>query len=297
MSGWVVTAMTTWMLGTSAPGSSSPGLQLAESIPRHERRALTEAFERALPLACEPPPCTEDCSDEDPTLTVEIGGDSRDYSLHWVASDPRLDTPLTLDSRCELCSVAELEDQLAGELATLCKRLQAIGGGPALLHVSSDPSGARLRIDGKRRGRSPWSGELEPGPHVIELRTPGHKRQRRTVDLIGSSEEREHIVLVAKDGAARPAWPGWTSLGLGLALSVAGTALIALDGNPWRGQCSGEDIDPNGHCRYLYATGPLGIGLAAAGAGAIAAGVGLVVWAQRGPSGRTTAGLALRGRF
>jgi len=281
--------------GSSAGPDDVPiGLEFDPSIAKHERKPLEATFAKTLPMACSNPPCTKDCSDDQATVGLALRGARRDYTLRWVANDPRLEAPIIIESRCELCSLVELEDQFAAELSRLCSRLDAISAG-GLLELSSDPTGARVRIDGQRVGRTPWSGELIAGQHTVELRGWGRRPQQRTITIIGGAAK-EHITLGPRASSRRPVWPAWGSLGLGLVMTVAGTALIAIDQQPWSGRCSGADVDDQGNCRFRLKTLPLGVGLAALGAGALASGVGLMIWAQRGPS-QTCAGLHLSGQF
>lgn len=275
------------------------GLSFTEGIPKHERVSLRETFDQVLPRACEPPPCTKDCPDGVATIGLVIAGNSRDYTLHWEATAPQFDAPLVVDSSCELCSLAEFEDQFASDLRALCGHLEGLDTAPGQLQVSSDPSGARLSIDGQTgrdRQQTPWIGELAAGEHRIEVFAPGYLPQVRTLRIVGRVNEHEHFELIPAT-KRRLSWPGWTSLGLGIAMGVAGSALIALDNKPWAARCSGRNIDAYGNCQFVYATLPLGIGLSAVGAVAVATGFGLVVWAHRGSAGRTGAGLAFNGRF
>lgn len=289
--------------GVTSP-EATIGIEFGESIPEHDRTPLQASFETTVPLACGPvPPCVQDCSGEDSTLGLDLDGSNRNYSLHWVANDPRLGQPVILDSECELCSLVELEQLFASDLERVCRRLETeldnLEAAPGQLVVSSDPARARLRVDGAVVGRTPWSGELNAGAHTIELRASGRRPQRHTVTIAGNVEARRHFSLVssfAKRG--RPTWPGYASLGVGIAMAVAGTALISVHGQPWTRRCSGPDIDIEGNCRYVLTSRPLGIGLAAIGAGAIASGIGLLVWAQRDPSQTSTsAGIMVSGRF
>jgi hypothetical protein len=274
------------------------GLEFSKAIPQRDRGPLQDGFTRTLPLACErSTPCVENCSEQSSTVGLELDGSDRNYTLRWVATDPRLDEPLVFQSSCELCSLVELEQQFATDLTRVCSQLDALDAGPGQLAVSSNPSGAQVRVDGQKVGRTPWSGELTAGEHSIELRRIGHLPQRHSVAVVGNVETREHFSLTssfARQG--RPKWPGWTSLGVGIAMAVAGTALISVHGQPWAGRCSGADVDAAGNCRFVLATRPLGITLAVLGAGAIASGVGLMIWAQRDPAG-TAAGVTLGGRF
>jgi hypothetical protein len=247
-----------------------------------------------LPLACTPPPCVDDCAEDQPSITLSIGGDSRDYTLHWVANAPHLDTPLIVDSGCELCSLVEVEEQFAADLGHLCARLDASADAPGRVRVSAQPARAWLRIDGRRIGQTPWAGELEVGEHRLEVGARGYGDQARTLQVFAGIEQHEHFELMALSRAPRPAWPGWGSLGLGIALGITGTALIAIDGRDWQGRCTGADVDALGNCRFVYRTLPTGIALAALGAATIAGGVGLIVWSQHGDRG---AALAWRGSF
>ncbi len=277
------------------PDTASEGLRFApdSDLPPREQAALRESFERALPLACDPPPCVGDCPSDRPSISLVVGGHSRDYTLHWVASDPHLDEPLRVEARCELCSLVEAEEQIAADLGNLCARLVAIAEEHGRLRVSAVPEHAWVRVDGRPRGRAPWTGELEPGRHRLEVGATGHGTETRTLHVFPGVEEHEHFELMAR-GRARPGWPGWTTLGIGIALGVAGTALIAIDGRDYRGRCSGANVDPYGNCRFVYNTRTLGITLAGLGAISIGTGVGLIVWSQHGDQG---AALALRGRF
>jgi hypothetical protein len=283
-------------LNAFAPSEAAAtgGLRFDADLPARERSALRESFERVLPLACDPPPCVSDCSEDQASVALVIGGDSRDYTLHWVANNPGLDEPLSVDSRCELCSLVEVEEQLAADLGKLCSQLDALADAPGRARVSAEPQRAWVRIDGRRIGRTPWAGELEIGEHRLEVGSRGYGTQTRTLQIVPGVERREEFELMPLRRQARPAWPGWASLGLGIAFGIAGTALIAIDGQEWPGRCSGEDIDPNGNCRFVYRTRPLGITLAGLGAASLASGVGLMVWSQRDDRG---AALAWRGSF
>jgi hypothetical protein len=274
--------------------AATGGLQFDADLPAHERAALRESFERVLPLACKPPPCVGDCAEDQPSISISIGGDSRDYTLHWVANAPDLDAPLIIDSRCELCSLVEVEEQFAADLGNLCPRLAASATAPGRVRVSAEPERAWVRIDGRRTGQAPWTGEVAPGEHRLQVGARGYGTQARTLQVFPGIEQHEHFELMAVSRAPRPAWPGWSSLGMGIALGIAGTALIAIDGRDWRGRCSGANVDADGNCRFAYRTLPVGIALASLGAASIASGVGLILWAQHGDQG---AALSWRGNF
>ena len=91
--------------------------------------------------------------------------------------------------------------------------------------------------------------------------------------------------------ASRRIAAGAVTLGLGLAVVVAGAVLLAIDGDPIRRDCQ---ADPDGDCRFVHATATLGIvgvslGGAASVAGAVALGAGL--HRRRRHAARTVAAL------
>jgi tetratricopeptide (TPR) repeat protein len=76
----------------------------------------------------------------------------------------------------------------AEDRATVEKRIQALEErmaqrGLADVSVSSTPPGARVSVDGRRLGVTPWSGKLKPGAHAITLTLQGHDTLQRRVDL------------------------------------------------------------------------------------------------------------------
>lgn len=270
------------------------GLRFKSDLPAHEQTALRESFERVRTRVCTPPPCVRDCAEDQSSVALSIGGDSRNYTLRWVADAPHLDAPLIIDSRCELCGLVEVEEQFAVDLGNLCARLDASATTPGRVRVSAQPERAWVRIDGRRIGQTPWAGEVPIGEHRLQVRARGYGKQARTLHVFPGIEKHEHFELMVLPRKPRPAWPGWSSLGLGVAMGIAGTVLIAIDGRDWRGRCSGPDVDANGNCRFVYRTLPFGTALAALGAASVVSGVGLVVWAQHGDQG---AALAWRGSF
>jgi tetratricopeptide (TPR) repeat protein len=54
-------------------------------------------------------------------------------------------------------------------------------GGPATLGVTSDPSGARVFVDGGAAGVTPYSVELAAGGHTVAVELPGRLRQEKQI--------------------------------------------------------------------------------------------------------------------
>jgi tetratricopeptide (TPR) repeat protein len=73
----------------------------------------------------------------------------------------------------------------AAEIASMVRRLEArlAERGLQQLTVSSDPPGATVAIDGRPLGVTPWTGELVPGAHQLEVRLRGHDDAQQSFEL------------------------------------------------------------------------------------------------------------------
>jgi hypothetical protein len=73
----------------------------------------------------------------------------------------------------------------------------------------------------------------------------------------------------------------FTAIGVGVAALAGGIALLVLDENPVKGNCSGANVDADGDCAFRYDTLGGGIGLTVAGAVVAGGGVGLYLWGRK----------------
>jgi tetratricopeptide (TPR) repeat protein len=64
--------------------------------------------------------------------------------------------------------------------------------------VLSDPPGARLSIDGKAIGVTPWTGEIAPGHHQVTLELAGYRTETRDFDLPRRSSIDVPVTLTAQ---------------------------------------------------------------------------------------------------
>jgi hypothetical protein len=185
----------------------------------------------------------------------------------------------TVDATCELCGTAEVAEELAHQVATLAGKLDRVEPDPAQLVLGTDPDGAEISVDGRSVGRSPQSLRLTPGRHRLEVRKPGFVAIDRSVDLVAGVRETLTLEL---ERSRRPLLG--VGLGVmfgGVALAAAGAPLWALDGRPYRGRCSGDDVDYAGRCRFDYDTKAAGTALVSVGIAAVVTGIVLIALQAR----------------
>ena len=78
--------------------------------------------------------------------------------------------------------------------------------GRQMLHVTTDPPGAGLAVDGAAAGPSPLDAAYAPGPHAVAASSPGRRTATRDVVLPAGHSLAVHLVLdpVPEPAAATP---------------------------------------------------------------------------------------------
>lgn len=125
-------------------------------------------------------------------------------------------------------------DDVQARVAHLERRLAETG--VQQLRVKTEPPGATVRIAGRALGVTPWTGELAPGEHVVELDLPGHTPQQARV-LLPADRSAQLALELARvlppDATPEPSrWANvspltWTFLGVGAA-SIAGGVVFEI---------------------------------------------------------------------
>ncbi len=90
----------------------------------------------------------------------------------------------------------------------------AAAASPSRLEVTSDPPGARVTVDGTRRGVTPLTMPIQPGPHAVVLEQ-GSTTARRTVNVLSGGTATVMVALAPAGTAA-----GWLSFSGPLDLQV-----------------------------------------------------------------------------
>ncbi len=121
-----------------------------------------------------------------------------------------------------------------GEVNNSIRALEALQKAAAaeskvLLTVTSAPDGAKVFVDGREIGVTPFKGEVPAGHRFLALEAAGYTRHSSELDVVAANPPSAHIVLVPQPAAPPPATGGMTrdawayiALGLGGALLVGG---------------------------------------------------------------------------
>jgi hypothetical protein len=162
---------------------------------------------------------------------------------------------------CERCS----DPSLRKTTDELMIALDAVGhkDGKSQLKLTSTPAGARVVIDGKPAGVTPYDQEVAPGPHELTIELDGRESETRFVTAKASEPVVLEVPLTAAGGRSKQL-PPLVVMGAGAALFVTGAVMLAID------QDRGPDQPPE-----IRNTGPTGVAFAVAG---LAAAAGGYVW-------------------
>lgn len=240
----------------------------------------------------------------DKVVRTTISYADRDYVVHLELVDGRTrEVVSTREATCELCSANELPRFAAIQVAGLVGAIAPTAQPKSRLRLDSLPAGARVYVDGRLLGMTPFDAEVATGEHVVRVDLDDHISELRRLSASPGVQERIHVVLrrvPAAPATARRA--GFAILFPGLVASMAGLSMLAIDGHPVRSRCTGVDIDAGGDCHYRFNTDAGGAVLLSAGALLMTASVLLLVPPRharktRLRAGLGGAGLVLRGAF
>ncbi|MCA9661092.1 MAG: tetratricopeptide repeat protein [Myxococcales bacterium] len=197
----------------------------------------------------------------------------------------------TSNDICEICGHEELADMVGDLAATLRRKLSAAVDPPPLLRVVAEPEGSLVTVDGEVVGVTPVEVTVAPGEHDIVVKKAGYVTHRaRLAFLDGVVEtirtdlapapviEEEEPPRTKKralpESTTRPI--GWAALGVGVGVTAGGVALLVLDERPIKRECTGDNVDAMGNCKWRYNTLAGGIAMTIVGVGAVALGAVLL---------------------
>lgn len=228
--------------------------------------------------------CHEPISSEGDTayvLRVAVTSDpGRDtYQLRAELLDLRTrELGASAEQSCKACSA----DAVSAKLAELSRRLltETVDRPRSTLSVATSPTDAKVLIDGRWLGLSPYQQETFAGPHIVKVQKDGYLAQVQQVQLTPGQTATVQLVLnpARSSKSSRPRWrlvTGGLLLGSGIVLT--GFAASALATN---GQC--RDGSSNfTSCSPFYNTLPVGTGLLGSGAALVITGTVLLALPAR----------------
>ena len=235
-------------------------------------------------VGCATPTCASEAAQAagaDYAVSMSVAVDQRDYTfvleLFGAESGERA---ARTEARCELCGIAEAREVVDGQAAALRDRLQALELEAPTLSFSSTPPGALIRLDGKVVGETPFERTVQPGSHRAEADKPGYVAETQEFEAVAGVHstigfELDPIPRSVRFRRLRAF--GWAALGIGAASITTGITLIAIDGKPNTVDCEGDNVDPRGNCKFVYATGEAGIAVTVVGVALVGTGIGIAV--------------------
>ncbi len=282
---------------------------LADALRGGLRRGEFEVIEAPPDSTCRTVACASEIADEvgaDYAVTMRVVVDRRDYAIALDLVDAATGrTTAHSEQRCEVCGIAEAREIVDDQATRLRDRLDALTVEAPTLSFESAPPGAIVRLDGKVVGETPFERPVEPGPHRAEATKEGFVAEARAFEAVAGvrSTIRFELDRVPRSVRYRKLRAfGWSALGIGAASVVTGIVLIAIDGKSNTVSCDGENVDPRGNCKFLYATLEPGIAVTAIGVALLGTGIGIALGTRDRPDRRARIdmgprGVAISGRF
>jgi hypothetical protein len=206
-------------------------------------------------------------------LRAEVTASDRDYNLRLELIATRdLGRAAESERACELCGLAELRALTADQAARLLTRLDALAKAPPTIEIATTPKGALVFIDDQLVGVAPVERAVLEGKHVVRVMSEGYVPEERELVAVAGLRESLQIDLRRTPETLKLRSAGWGLLFSGIPLALAGVSLLAIDEKPYRGRCTGPDVDLSGRCRFIFDTDwggafTLAAGLALATAG------------------------------
>jgi hypothetical protein len=233
------------------------------------------------------------------SVGVSVGAVGSDYRIEVQVVDADGGVASTKEGVCEICR----HEEVVAKVGTLVAEASAEAA-PAeeaepeaetgTVAVLSNPKGATVILDGRSIGTAPVTTEVAPGTHTLRLEHKGYEPTERTIEVAAGATVDEAIELSRKQVIAPQTEIviGWVALGVGVAAVATGAALVAIDENPIKSECTGANVDANGVCKFRYNTIGGGVAALVIGLAATGTGVGFLVhgYRSRGRTGEVAVG-------
>jgi hypothetical protein len=206
-------------------------------------------------------------------LAGEAPGDTAALRIRSSLFDLRTrDFGARVEETCAPCTEALLSDRL-GKLARRLF-LETVSRPRGVLAIVTSPSPARVLLEGRWLGFTPYQQEAFVGARAVEIQLDGYLSQQRTVEIAAGQSARVELTLQRTPSPvaqkrSRPLWrlvTGGVLLGSGVLVAGLGASALAKNG---RCQDPSSDVET---CSPFYSTLPVGTALVGSGAALLIAG-------------------------
>ncbi len=169
--------------------------------------------------------------------------------------------------RCETCGAEEAGEKMGLAASALRERLEVESRAPARMVIRSRPAGARVVLDDHPAGATPLDTNLAGGPHHLQLFLRDHETVARSFTVVAGVEESMDVTLTAIPSQFPYRTVGWSMVGGGAALLIAGIVTMTFDHD--QVSCAVSAQDRLGHCPNVWntrwwAAAMIGLGVSAA---------------------------------
>lgn len=258
---------------------------LREAVRKSDHRIVKVSEKAARRAAtCEDDKCRAaliEKTDAKFLLVPEITLDDKDYHMRLTLYAASGGKAARLEETCSLCGLVEAAELMADLGARMGRKVDVVTRA-AFVEIRSEPAGAKILIDGELVGTTPLELPVDAGVHQLRIEMSGRIGIRRKIDVVAGEATRLDFELQRippKSARDRKLFTGlgWTGFALGLGTITGGAALIRVDERPVTSDCSGENVDFLGNCRWRYDTREGGIVMVTGGALLVGTGIALLV--------------------
>jgi hypothetical protein len=229
-------------------------------------------------------------------ITGQITESNKTYTMVLEIINGRTGGVLASNrERCETCGVEEAGEKMGLAASALRERLEAESRSPARFVIRSRPAGATVVLDGKDAGVTPLDTNLVGGVHRLRLVLRDHEMVSRSFTVVSGVDESMDLDLTAIPSKFPYRTVGWSTLGGGAALLVAGIVTMAFDQS--KASCSAAQRDEVGNCPDVWGTRWWALPMVAVGAAAMTVGGTMLYLAPPPPSSGVGATASLAGQF
>jgi hypothetical protein len=214
-------------------------------------------------------------------LRSNVTIDGADYEIELIVlSGNTGDVVASAGDACDTCGAEEVASVAVDAATSIRRKLDSQASEPPKLVVNSQPAGAIVTLDGETLGTTPLDVEVPVGEHDVEVTKDGFVKQRQRMMFVDGVRESLSVSLstTPTDGPVDGSTAGkglrvggWAAVAVGLAAVGTGVGFFASNGREDTSQCSGENVDADGDCKFRWDTTPGAIGFTVAGGVALVA--------------------------